>query len=295
MTRGVLFLHIGSRYAVPLAVAIGSLRKFYSGPIAIHSDLKGLKTALRIADDKRLGGDGILLAPLYGVASAEIADPAWVYVFKTKLPSLSRFDETIILDSDIIVTGGIDELWPQAPQEVVLTKRNGGRHQNLKARLRCRKWAHVDAARAARSQDRSYPYPPINTGVMAFGSDSGAFCAEWRRLAEANPIHSCDEQAAQLIYPDFPVRLVDYRYNASIIHDQELPDVRIWHGVGRKFWNDARGRQVWLPAARECLAQNLGNVRELLDTFAWVSGRTWHQLQSAARGYNGNAPQDQLV
>ena len=283
MTRGIVFLNVGSRYAFPLAVAIATLRKFCDAPVEIVCDpLEGRATAFALAADSRMGavtvGTSNLLRPIL------LEDPTWAYLFKTRLPALSPFKETLFLDSDIVVTGDISELWPQPGDAAVLTKRNGGRHQNLKARLRCRKWAHVDAARAARSQDRSYPYPPINTGVMAFGRDSGAFCAEWRRLAEANPIHSCDEQAAQLIYPDFPVRLVGYRYNASLIHDQELSDVRIWHGVGRKFWTDPRGRQVWLPAAKWCLQENLGNARELLGTFAWAGGRTWRELQSAAKG-----------
>lgn len=297
MNRGVLFLHVGSKYAVPLAVAVASLRKFYDGPIAVLCDPDaGRASALAIASDRRLQPLDVLHHR--HIRERFLRSESWAYVFKTRLPGLSPFKSTIMLDSDIVVTGPIGELWCREDEyepnwvvpgdAVVLTKRNGGRHQNLKARLRCRKWAHIDAARAARSQDRAYPYPPINTGVMAFGSDSGAFCAEWRRMAEANPVHSCDEQAAQLIYPDFPVRLADYRFNASLIHDRELTDVRIWHGVGKFFWNDARGRAVWLPAFRECLRENLGNVRELLDTFSWVGGRTWRELQSAARGYNGN-------
>ena len=285
MTRGIVFLNVCSRYAFPLAVAIATLRKFCDAPVAIICDKdSGLGTALEIAKGNQWGD--ILVAPQWGIHERFIEQETWAYLFKTRLPNLSPFKETLFLDSDIVVTGDISELWPQPGDAAVLTKRNGGRHQNLKARLRCRKWAHVDAARAARSQNRAYPYPPINTGVMAFGRDSGAFCAEWRRLAEANPIHSCDEQAVQLIYPDFPVRLVDYRYNASIIHDQHLSDVRIWHGVGRKFWTDPRGRQIWLPAAKWCLQENLGNARELLHTFAWAGGRTWRELQCAARGYN---------
>ncbi len=287
MTRGVLFFHVGSRYAVPLIVAIATLRKFYDGPVAVLSDSGiGWQTSLQISSDRRLGP--ITTAWRLDIEERLLEQPGWLYVFKTRLPSLSPFEETLILDSDIVVTGPIDELWPQPGEAAVLTKRNGGRHQGLKARLRCQKWAHVDAARAARARDRTYPYPPVNTGVMAFGRDSGAFCAEWRRLAEANPIHSCDEQSAQLAYPDYPVRMVDYRFNASLIHDRELADVRIWHGVGRFFWNDARGRAVWLPALRECMADNLGNIRELLNTMAWAGGRTWQELQKTARGYNGN-------
>lgn len=282
MTRGIVFFHVGSQYAVPLAVAIATLRKFSDAPVAILCDPgPGRATAMRIAADQRLGE--IQVRPQRSIRERFLRREAWAYLYKTRLIEHSPFRETIILDSDIVVAGSIEELWPLPGDAAVLTKRNGGRHQNLKARLRCQKWANVDARRAARARDRSYPYPPINTGVMAFGGDSGAFLAEWQRLAAANPIHSCDEQAAQLVYPDFPVRLVDYRFNASIIHDRELADVRIWHGVGRKFWNDARGREVWLPAAVECLTQNLGNVRELLDSFAWVGGRTWLAITRTTR------------
>lgn len=142
--RGVLFLNVGTRYAVPLAVSLATLRQHYSGPVAILCDPdSGQDTALKIAADERLGPIQVIPRKDLRVRFLERSEP-WIYLFKTRLPSLSPYPETLILDSDTLVVGDISELWPRSPDEVVLTHRYGGRHENLKARLRCQQWEQVD-------------------------------------------------------------------------------------------------------------------------------------------------------
>lgn len=280
MSRGIVFLNVGTRYAVPLAVSLATLRQHYSGPVAILCDHdSGHQTTSLIASDTRLQPISVIPRREMRVRFLERSEP-WIYLLKTKLPSLSPFAETIILDSDTLVVGDISELWPKTPDEVVLTKRYGGRHQNLKARLRCQKWEHVDRRRALRARERTYKYPPINTGIMSFGSESQDFQAEWRRMVEANPIHSCDEQAAQLIYPDFNCRLVDRRYNASTAFDRETEDVKIWHGVGHRFW--LKDKDLWLPYFARAAKENIGNVLELVDTMRWSGNKMMGHLWRAA-------------
>jgi len=277
--RGVLYLHVGDRYSIPLAVSLASLRQHSNAPVLILCDrAAGRSTARLIASDERLGPVSVLSRP--EIKGRFLNSPSWIYQLKTRLPLYSSFSETLILDSDTLVVGDISELWPQTSGEVVLTKRYGGRHQNLKARLRCQQWDTVDLQRALRARDRAYKYPPINTGIMGFGRDTEAFQREWRRMADARPIHSCDEQAAQLIYPDFNCRLADRRFNASTTFDRNTPDVRIWHGVGHRFW--LKDKDLWLPYFAAAAKQNLGNVLELVNTMRW-SGQMMRHLWRAMR------------
>lgn len=274
MSQGIVYLNVGCRYAVPLAVSLYTLRQHCNAPVAILCDPdSGHQTASLIASDERLGDISVIPRRDIRLRFLERSD-SWIYQLKTRLPSLSPFSETLLLDSDILIVGDISELWPKVPDEVVLTKRYGGRHQNLKVRLRCQQWGALHPEGVKRVRDRRYKYPPINTGIMSFGSESQDFQREWRRLADARPIHSCDEQAAQLIYPDFNCRLVDRRYNANPVFDRQIEDVRLWHGVGHRFW--LKDKDLWLPHFRKAAAENFGNVRELVPTLQWAGSMMRH-------------------
>jgi hypothetical protein len=78
-----------------------------------------------------------------------------------------------------------------------------------------------------------------------------------------------DETAAQIIFPDHKVRVLDDRYNASAIFAPQgmevltRTDVRIWHFHGMKAWKRPQGRELYLPVYLQCLEANVGGIRSL--------------------------------
>jgi len=260
--RGVLYYNIGDRYAVPLAVSLMTLRDWYAGPVAIVTDMAGIPWIR-----KMLKIPGLLpldIIPMLPESSSE----QWRYLAKLELPELSPFASTVMLDADTLVVGSIEELWPDMKSgEVVLTNRSNGATAHVKMRLRCQQWIDIAPLRARRVRSQRFKVAAINTGIMAWSRNSSPFVREWYRLARLRPIHSCDEMAAQLTYPDFPHRILDSRYNANVTYDRE--DVRIWHGPRSQFWKaGGRGRALWTPYFR----RELPLLRELLPTAAWLGG-----------------------
>lgn len=264
---GVTYLMVGDAYAIPLAVSIFSLRQWYAGPIAIVTERSGdgRCVAESIAKDRRAWP--LEIAPFAAIDAGATREA--IYLYKTVMGNASPFRTTVLVDADTLFVGSIDELWPGV-SEVVLTKRSNGISVNTKMRLRCKKWAIFDLRRAMRIMDRTYPYPAINTGVMAWGCGTADFHREWSALAAKNPVHSSDEMAAQLVYPDFNYRLLDYRYNGNVTEDWEKRNVRVWHGVRHQFWQRDRGAAVWMPAYREAMNMNFGSIRSFKPNLIWV-------------------------
>ena len=282
LDKAVVYIHVGDRYAVPLAVSIATLRRHCDAPVVIMTDVdSGYDSALKIAADSRLGHIYVMANWVAVKCAAKVAeDELAIYLLKVEISRCLTSEYSLMLDSDTVIMGDISELWPKQPGEVVLTHRYGGARQNLKVRKRCGKWSKIVPKLTRRMGRKVLPQPtPINTGVMAFGPDTMPFRDAWLNLASVNPIHSCDEQAAQLIAPDFNCRIADRIYNGCPRFDRDNPDVRIFHGVGKKFWIKPYGRAIWYPLFAEVASQNLGNILELLPSMAWAGKNAVKELE----------------
>ena len=69
-----------------------------------------------------------------------------------------------------------------------------------------------------------------------------------------------DEIASQLIFPDFEHRILDHRFNASVVHTNHF-DTRVWLGHGKKFLKKESGMRIWWPWFLEVWEKNIANVR----------------------------------
>ena len=104
--------------------------------------------------------------------------------------------------------------------------------------------------------------PAVNGGVFAY--QRGAEIVDrWRELAETGrSTFICDEIALQLILTQYPHKLLDCRYNCSPVYGLRQEESRIWHFHGERHVRDARCREIWLPAYRDCLGENVARLAE---------------------------------
>lgn len=264
---GVLYLNAGTKHGVHTIVSLTSLRKHWKGRVAIACDDAGLSVAEWCAADS-------VLAPVEIIHDTRLRSGGRgiAYLTKTLLPLVSPFKRTLFVDADTLVVGDLSEAFPRTPEEVVLTSFADWVSTGNKMRGRISEWKDVEPERVARMLAK--PYPAINTGVVGWGERSQAFTDDWHATASRRIAFITDELAAQLIFPDHAVRVVDYRFNASVVFDVDRPganpaDVRLYHGHGGKFWKKDSGRAIYLPAYRACLEQNRGNIQDVALHHKW--------------------------
>jgi hypothetical protein len=273
MTFGVLYLNLGAKHAVHLIVSLTSLRKHYAGPVAIVTEADGpsLEVARWCQADPALGTIEIIADP-----TLRAGGHGQSYLCKTLLPTLSPFDATLFIDADTLITGDFREAFPQTADEVTLTHFSDWVSTGSKMSGRISEWAKAEPERAARMLATAWP--AINTGVVGWGKDTQAFAADWHATSSKRKVFITDELAAQLIFPDHNVRIVDWRYNASVVFDLDRPnfgDARIVHGHGMKFWKRPTGWQFYRQHYFECLEQNRANIQALRPSDKCLSVQTF--------------------
>jgi hypothetical protein len=261
MNRGILFFNAGNRHGIHLIVCLASLRKMWRGHVAIATEEAGpgrnvaewcnaddALGPIQIITDKRLQAGG------HGKA----------YHSKTLLPQVSPFDVTLFVDADTLFVGDFRDAFPRPGGEVTLTQFSDWVTTGGKMRQRIKGWQEVEPDRAARMLAK--PWPALNTGVVGWTKDSTAFAADWTETGARRVSFMGDELAAQLIYPDHPHRILDWRFNASAVFDINRPDfrdARIVHGHGFKFWKRLNAWQWYKRHYFECLEQNRANIQAL--------------------------------
>jgi hypothetical protein len=265
-TRGICYFNHGTKCLVRLAVSLFSLRKVYSGPVAVLDAGESDGIAERIARDERLAGVGGTLlkaVPIYQQPkhSAVCAKPTlWRH---------SPFDVSLLLDSDTAVAGDPSLLLdlaedPSGPGILFTRFSNWTTHREEVA-WRLRRWRGVRCDRVNVAgllrKATECPRPALNAGVVAWRRDA-AMLPMWEQLTKAGWRCSLPEElAAQLLAAVYPYVLVDDRYNCSPIHGQNREKVCIWHFHGNRQCQP-EALPIWWPLYQECLELNIGGIRE---------------------------------
>lgn len=277
MTRGVVYFLYGNKHPVQLVVSLYSLLKVWDGPVTVlcaHDEFNdtSLRTAARIKADSQF--DQVDTKPCDFLKSGKRNNG---YANKTLLQELSPYESTVFIDADTLVVSRFDEVFPLA-NEVVLTEFAQWRSNNGRVATRVGHWKHCAPLEVERQLGKSYP--AINTGVMGFTKQT-VFMRPWREMTLRNISFICDEIAAQLIFLDYPHRILDHRWNASVVYslsDHKVKgDARIWHGHGGKFFRKGSGRRIWRPWYEAALKQNAAQLRE------WTPYRTEQDFRRGLR------------
>ena len=262
MTRGVVYMLLGAKHAVHLAVSLCSLRQWYDGPVCVLCDMEGYGWARWIIEPE-CADDVERVFDYQIIFDQQLNQPAGK-LLKTLVPSLSPYDATLFLDADTLVVGDIGELWP-IHHELVLTQFSDWLTTRNRMRRRIAEWSDIEPMLAAHCLH--FGEPVINTGVMAW-ERGAAVLEEWRKLAWKRPdkvgrYDPTDELALQLVFREYPSRILDCRWNASVVFDWMRPDVRIWHAHGLKAWRRQTGRDIYLPFYESLLQENRCGIRSI--------------------------------
>ena len=259
MNDGVLLMNFGRKHLSHQLISLYSLRRFWSGPVAICCDADAAEPLQKVCDVD----DGVRLILFEPYRRAELGDGAG-YLNKTRLIELSPFARAVFFDADTIIVGKFPEIFPD-DIEIRLTQFSDWVTTGNKVSARIRRWNDVLPAEV--SVQISIPYPSINTGVLGLSKLSRRLSTAWQDATKKNVSFMCDELSMQLIFPAFPhVVLPDY-FNASPIYSPGRPGfeakrVRVWHGHGFKSIRSAAGLRLWLPVIFEMLENDKFGLRQ---------------------------------
>lgn len=278
MDRGVLYFLRGRKHTEHFLVSLFSLRQVWRGPVhVLVADGQAAEIVARAASDKRT-------ELRYSMIEPDNHGRGGTYATKTKLPWLSPFGATVLLDADTIIRQPFEQvgeqLFPQG-EEIVLTQFARWTTAGRRIAGRVRAWAQVAPHEVARMTG-GVAYPAINTGVMGWLGDGGSFAKHWRSMCLRNVRFICDEIAAQLVFPDHQHRVLSDVWNCSPVHSspKSIEAAAILHGHGQKFFKKAAGWKLWRPYWEQALAENFGG----LGDWARDRNRINSELRTALEG-----------
>lgn len=245
MSQGVCYLLFGEAHRLPFLVSLTSLRRHYSGPVAIVTDQADWPRTI-----------GVESIPL----SADRQPGKFVhYYVKPRMAELSPFDSTVFLDLDTMIVDRIDDLFlPDGDQRIRAVQYADWTTNHTQMRHRLYQLAHHGIVNTKRAEAMmAADVPAINTGVFAF-TKSTACLAEWQQTVpplERFFVH--DEIALQLILDHHPHDVFDDRWNCMPMFSRRRENVKIWHGPGNQ-WGRLPG---WYDTLREIWDADFGGVR----------------------------------
>lgn len=260
---GVIYLNVGHKHLNMLVVSLMSLRDRYDGPVAILSGGDESTSFL----NKYVVPDIRLDVKLFPFTYSRAGKTGSVYYAKTAMGEMSPFDTTVFVDADTLFVGDFSPVFP-VDDEMVLTQFANWTTLSRRIQSRISKWSAILPKQVETQMKQAHP--AINTGVLGFSKKTVAFMDKWRTVTRKNVGFICDEICAQLIYTEFPHRVLDERFNASPVfswkrHGPHIPkaDPRILHGHGKKFLKTEPEVQqaFWLPYYRRALQDNVAGIR----------------------------------
>jgi hypothetical protein len=260
---GVFYLLTGPAHGVRLVVSLWSLRRHYAGPVTVFTThTESHEIGDRCRRDPRLRVDH---------CPTRLADVRRNAAFLTKLDVLGQvpYPAAVYLDADTLIVGRLDPLIEAANRsEFAATQFADWLSSGRLIRRRIEAWRSVQP----RCHDSDWmnslvdealqPRPAVNGGVFAF-QQGARLLPQWRELAYAGwNTFICDEIALQLLLPRYPHEVLDCRFNCSPLYGFERTDVRVWHFHGERHLRHARCRELWWPAYRICVAENIAGLAE---------------------------------
>ena len=246
-------------HALLLVVSLWSLRKHYSGRVAIlatHELSAWVKS--QILEGPELGRGSFV----WGVDLVQMRRNS-AHVTKTALHRSTPFDVSIFIDADTLPVADPSPLFdlctPEKP--LVLTHFAGWTVGKEKGVVRKRIKTFADAAGRLDLFEQCVGSEAINTGVYAFRKTSTLLEPAFELCKRGFNKFIPDECAWQLLFKHHPHVMLEDEYNYSPLYSKGTP--KIWHAHGSKVLAP-RIKDAWLGALREVWEGNVGNVRKWL-------------------------------
>jgi len=269
-SKGVTLFLAGTKHLCVAAVCLRTLRRHWHGPVTIFAgDELARRRACTFA--AAMCGD-------VDVAGVDLHDGKRnkCYATKPSLPRLSPYDLTVQLDVDTMVLGPIDDLFPDHTDQGAVTEFAGWVSTGRHIAKRIGGWADV-AEHEVKTQ-LEFPFPAINTGVVAFGRGCTMMTERWAEMTARKPnVFISDEIAMQLLLLEFgewerteaiqwrltsdTMAVRSRRWNWSPIYPggTQLDAVRIVHFHGKKHTR-MQARPIWMPEFYAAMRENWAGI-----------------------------------
>jgi len=235
--RGVIYLNQGEKCMVRLLVSMHSLRKHYTGPLALIA--VGRQEPWFLECVRKLGADIISVKE----------DGIPPLVRKARLHEHTPYDTTMFIDADTLITNKIDDYFAKIEEHTFCTGEFAGWQTSGRTiGKRIKSFApvcptYVDAALAYGKA--------TNTGIFGFTRDA-AILPEWKTLTERAWRNSCsripDEVACQLLLPRYRHWLAPVCWGVSVKFGTPEAEMRIVHYHGRKHCHPFPLCNLWKQA-----------------------------------------------
>lgn len=278
MSKAVYYLATGSSYLHYLVPSVWSLRRYWDGEITIYAWPDSSEVAHEIAKDDRLGVKVKDWKPTYRKRNA-------TFEFKPIMMQDINADVGLFIDSDTLVCGSVEPLFPMAEQYgFVATQFCGWTTQQkfIKGRINnLRKYPEIP--QDSLDSVLAYEWPSINTGIFACKPSSPVLPVWYKWTVAARSSFIPDETtlhaAMPMFWPKDEMRVImeDGKYNSSPKYrSKKLTDeeVVIWHfhrhscsrpdtvnGVKMDGNKSQKGWELWWPVYVRCLRENIGNIQ----------------------------------
>jgi len=247
----------GEKCIVRMLVCLASLRKSWSGPVAVFLDGPHPPTFEKALEE-------LDVRIIYSTNPS-----AGAFIRKVEICFETPFDRTLWIDSDTIVCGAIDEVFDALDEHEVVTPhfagwRSDGRVMRKRINL-YRGKCPDDWIELALNK-----YPAMNAGVFAFRKNA-AFLKPWLELSrrgDHKEVFLPEEIAFQILYPQHDVGIISPKFGASVKHDPGTDDIRIVHYHGQKHVHPLPLCEHWKNTFVEALqseSPHLSNLMHLAD------------------------------
>lgn len=261
MTKGVLYLNLGTKCISRMLVSIYSLKKHYNGPISIISIGDESNKFFSSINDQLIEQNVSIIKENF----KEIPEGKnIVFLMKTSINKCTPYDLSVFLDADTLVRGSIDELFELAEKYDFIAPKFTNWTTKTKA-----------IARRIESWRSTYPElmkgafeyePALNCGVFAFKKNA-QFMLEWYQKTLPNRVVFIpDETGMQVIAHLYPHFACDQKYNVSCKYSTPKdPDTRVIHYHGRKHCRIKNDKiiyngELWVEEYKQAISKNFLNI-----------------------------------
>lgn len=276
MRRAVVFFMTGPAHLPYLVVALNTLRRHWSGDVLVFAWEKFSDWGVEeIANRNTFDIVPIKWEPSYTRKNAQEMEKMRAIITLKGL-----VDSVVYLDADIIVAGGIEELFEAAEQDEFCATQFCNWTMSQK----------VPHSRISRMLNRDVPQDLVlralepqrlswNSGIFSCIPESAVLPPWLEYTIAVKDIYISGETSLHAIMCDDTLKKTwrDGRYNCSTMRFQSHPDeeVVIWHGHGDSFckrsqdektgewgFKSDKGWEMWSKEYQFCKDRNLGGVRD---------------------------------
>lgn len=273
MRKRIVYLMSHAAHMPYLVASLHTLRRWWTGEVAVYAWPESFEFVNRMAKDDRLAvTETRKRMPEYKGRNAQFLDKIRLMQSFNVGPGLNLY-----LDADTTIHGYLGPLFKLAGDHGFVTTQfndwmsTGGIPRNRIKRLR--QFPEIDQALVERVL--AEPWPSVNGGVFCCRPDSPVLPLWERWTVAALKVFIADEAVLHLMQPLFYpsgelVTMTGGRFNCSPMRFQPkgLPDgdvvIRHYHGDSnvRPDNKSKKGFDLWWPIYQHCLKENVGGMAD---------------------------------